>query len=148
MAQGGGAVDGQVLDLETMRQFSGEEDLGKADMLVLRGLGLVNVAVSAVPKACCLPRRFSDLLHHRPEQALSAAQNIRSLSLSHNVLNEIGLPRGALPVLEELNVNKNALSCLSFLEVRGLWARARARALHLQCAQIRYCALDHHHPGC
>ena len=49
MAHDEGAGDGQVLDLETMRQFSGEEDVGKADMLVLRGLGLVNVAVSAVP---------------------------------------------------------------------------------------------------
>ena len=45
-----GAGNGQVLDLETIQQFSGEEDLGKAEMLVLRGLGLVNVAVSAVTK--------------------------------------------------------------------------------------------------
>ena len=37
--------DGPVLQLEMMREFSGEDDLAKADMLVLRGLGLADVSV-------------------------------------------------------------------------------------------------------
>ena len=53
----------------------------------------------------------------RREQALAAAQNLRSLSLSHNALQTIELPPGALPLLEELNVNKNKLSSLSFVQV-------------------------------
>jgi len=43
-----GGVSGELLDEEMMQQFSGEDDVGKADMLVLRGLGLVNVAVSVL----------------------------------------------------------------------------------------------------
>jgi len=37
--------DGPVLQLEMIREFSGEDDLAKADMLVLRGLGLADVSV-------------------------------------------------------------------------------------------------------
>ena len=54
------------------------------------------------------------------EQALEAAPNLTSLSLSHNALRQIALPRGALPLLVELNINKNALASLTFLEVRPL----------------------------
>ena len=51
-------------------------------------------------------------------QALKAVPGLTSLSLSHNALRQLALPRGALPLLVELNVNKNVLSSLSFLEVR------------------------------
>ncbi len=57
------------------------------------------------------------------EQALKAAPNLTSLSLSHNALRQIALPRGALPLLVELNINKNALASLIFLEVRPLSCR-------------------------
>ena len=53
----------------------------------------------------------------RCSQALTHAASLASLSLSHNALCDIALPRGALPLLIELNVNKNTLSSLSFLEV-------------------------------
>lgn len=57
------------------------------------------------------------------EQALKTAPNLTSLSLSHNALRQIALPRGALPLLVELNINKNALASLIFLEVRPLSCR-------------------------
>jgi Leucine-rich repeat (LRR) protein len=64
---------------------------------------------------------FADLPLLRREQALAAARNLRSLSLSHNALQTIDLPPGALPLLEELNVNKNELSSLTFVQVRVLF---------------------------
>ena len=35
-----------VLDEEVIKEFSGEDDVTKVDMLVLRGLGLSDVSVS------------------------------------------------------------------------------------------------------
>jgi hypothetical protein len=86
------AGDGTVLQEEMIKEFSGEDDVSKVDMLVLRGLGLAHVS------------------------AIKEAANLTSLSLSHNVLREIALPRAALALLVELNVNKNALTSFSFLE--------------------------------
>jgi hypothetical protein len=48
MAVPGGASEretGYVLKLDMMREFSGQDDVSKADMLVLRGLGLADVQV-------------------------------------------------------------------------------------------------------
>ena len=36
---------GSVLQLDMIKEFAGEDDVTKADMLVLRGLGLADVSV-------------------------------------------------------------------------------------------------------
>lgn len=56
LAAAGGASEsdhGSVLQLEMMREFSGQDDVSQADMLVLRGLGLADVQVSDAPPREC-----------------------------------------------------------------------------------------------
>ena len=73
------------LSREIILEFSGSEDLKDVKLLVLRGLGLKDVRL------------------------LQTVPNLVSLSLSHNELRKIEVPAGALPFLEELNVNRNEL---------------------------------------
>ena len=37
--------EGSALQLDMIKEFAGEDDVSKADMLVLRGLGLADVSV-------------------------------------------------------------------------------------------------------
>eukprot|EP00961_Rhodomonas_salina_P145979 1964864-Rhodomonas_salina.2 len=94
MSEGQGKGDladgGVVLDANLMLEFTGEEALDKISNLILRGLGLTNVA------------------------ALNGACNVVSVSLSHNELCDIQLGANALPFLTELNVNNNKLSQLDW----------------------------------
>jgi hypothetical protein len=85
------AEEGLVLDADLMMEFSGSEALTSVSSLILRGLGLTNVA------------------------ALKGACNVVSISLSHNELRDIPLGANVLPCLTELNVNSNRLSQLDWV---------------------------------
>ena len=76
---------------EMILELSGVDALKDVQILVLRSLGLRDV------------------------QILSNVSNLVSLSLSHNELRTIDVLPGALPYLDEINVNSNKLSTLSWL---------------------------------
>ena len=82
---------GQTLTEEVILEFSGARTLKEVNILVLRSLGLTDVRL------------------------LTIVPNLVSLSLSHNALQHIDIPAGALLLLEEINLNRNSLTSLSWL---------------------------------
>jgi hypothetical protein len=95
-----------ILTEEVILEYSGSRSLKEVNILVLRGLGLTDVRM------------------------LTIAPNLVSLSLSHNDLQRIDIPAGALLFLEEINLNKNNLENLSFLAMCPALLRLYASSNH------------------
>ena len=91
MPGGGDESAVEEISEEMMLEFSGQSSVQDIELLVLRGLGLTNVA-----RLCMTP-------------------SLKSLSLSHNAVRVIDLPPNSLPFLEEINVNNNGMSTLNWV---------------------------------